>query len=138
MREVATSSDPKKTFTSIVNATVGPHEFMHFTEFDHGSWLPILNCPTVKTADGRLLKAKRFILGNPLIAFTMLRWDLDAGLFVPVELLLVEEEDSGCRIVFLMPSGLIAGYEGVGMELSKAAEVLDGKLEGLVVDVLRE
>jgi hypothetical protein len=37
-------------------------------------------------------KALRVILGNPLIAITMLRHDLTAGLFAPVELLLLEEE----------------------------------------------
>jgi len=111
---------------------------MHFIEFDHGIWLPIFDAPTTKTADGRRLKAKRFILGNPLIAIGMLKWDLDAGLYVPVELFLVEEESGGCRVIYQEPSGLVAGFEGAGNELRKAAEGLDGKLEALVLDVLKD
>jgi len=137
MQSVAKSSDPKATFTSKVEDVLGPHSFMHFTEFDHGAWLPIFDASTAKAADGRWLKAKRFILGNPLIAITMLRQDLDAGLYVPTELILVEEDAAGSRIVYQQPSGLIAGFEGAEEPLRQAAEELDRKLEGLVRDVLR-
>jgi len=79
-----------------------------------------------------------------LIALTMLRHDLDAGLCVPVELYLVEElapdaqGEAGVRIVWYRPSGLVAGYEGAPRELVDAARALDAKLEALVRWVLDE
>jgi hypothetical protein len=130
----------KESFTAWIESQVGPHGFMYFNEYDHGVWLPYFEPPTSYiTVDGekKNLKAKRFILGNPLIAITMLKHDLNAGLCVPVEVYLVEEE-KGTRVVWYKPSGLIAGYEGSGKELREAAEGLSEKLEGFVRWVLRE
>jgi hypothetical protein len=49
------------------------------------------------------LQAKRIISGNPLIAITMLKHDLTAGLAVPVELLILEKrkEEGGGLIWFI-------------------------------------
>lgn len=131
----------KDSFTAWVTSCVGPHGFMLFNEYNHGTWLPFFAPPTSHvTVDGRSkdLKCVRFILGNPLIAITMLRHDLDAGLSVPVELYLVEEPEGGVRIVWFKPSGLVAGYEGAQREVVDAAEVLNVKLEALIRWVLRE
>jgi uncharacterized protein (DUF302 family) len=49
----------------------------------------------------------RFIIGNPTIAITMLRDDLTAGLFAPVELILIEESDGGCSLTYVRPSSLM-------------------------------
>jgi uncharacterized protein (DUF302 family) len=80
--------------------------------------------------DGR--KCKRIILGNPLIAITMLRHDMKAGLFVPVELLVVEvnAEGGGVDLVYHLPSALIS--DGNNPNLEAAAQKLDEKLEKLV------
>jgi len=75
-------------------------------------------------------QATRIVFGNPQIAITMLRHDVTAGLFVPVEALLVER-DGGTEIVQIKPSTLIAGADGSSEELEAAAKVLDGKLEEL-------
>jgi uncharacterized protein (DUF302 family) len=80
------------------------------------------------------LKCKRIILGNPLIAITMLKHDMTAGLAVPVELLVLEKKEGGVDIIYQLPSALIAGLNR-DEELVKAVEILDGKLEGLVRDV---
>lgn len=69
----------------------------------------------------------------------MLEHDFDAGLFVPVEVLLVEDEEGvGCRVLYMLPSGLVAGYEGASGELVEAARKLDEKLEGLIRDVTQD
>jgi hypothetical protein len=79
---------------------------------------------------------KRIILGNPLIAITMLMRDLTAGLFVPVEMLVIEKEKGGgTEVLYMLPSCLIAGLNK-DEELMKAVRLLDGKLEGLVSDIL--
>jgi hypothetical protein len=79
----------------------------------------------------------RVILGNPLIAITMLRHDLSAGLFAPVELLVTaSEEGSGTQIIYVQPSSLMC-VPGTGPELRPAAEVLDAKLSKLVSDIVQ-
>jgi hypothetical protein len=60
--------------------------------------------------------------------------DLNAGLYATVELLLVEEED-GCRVIYQLPSGLVAGHQGCSALLKREVGLLDGKLEALVRDV---
>ena len=50
----------------------------------------------------------RWILGNPLIAITMIRHDITAGLFAPVEILVTEKERGpGTTITYVRPSSLI-------------------------------
>lgn len=78
------------------------------------------------------LKIQRVILGNPLIAITMLRRDVTAGLAVPVEVLVREIEKGGrTEVVYNLPSGLIAGLNR-DEELVQAVAILDEKLEKLV------
>ncbi|KIW64188.1 hypothetical protein PV04_09141 [Phialophora macrospora] len=130
------------SFDSWVQSRVGPHGFMYFDEYNHTRWLAIFEPPTVTVVDDngekRFLKAIRFILGNPAIALTMLRHDLNAGLCVPVELYLAEEAEGGVRVVWYKPTGLIAGYEGAKQELVDAANALSVKLETFIRWVLRE
>lgn len=132
----------RESYEAWVHAHVGPHGFMYFHDFQHGRWLPFYGAPTSSVVDAggnkKDLKATRFVLGNPLIAITMLRHDLDAGLCVPVELYLAEEVDGGVRIVWFKPASLIAGYEGAKEELVDAAEALSAKLEAFIRWVLRD
>jgi len=80
-------------------------------------WLPLF-LPKFK------LNIKRIILGNPLIAVTMLKHDISAGLYVPVELLAQEKEDGGTDLVYTTPSHLIANENADCKitELREAAE----------------
>jgi hypothetical protein len=122
------STTPKDTFVSLVETEVGQHGFMYFSEINFGAWLSLFSYfLTWKPANGNVVKAKRFVLGNPLYGVPMFKWDMNAGLYAPPELMLVEEEDGGCRVVYQLPSGLIAGYEGAGEELKKAAQFVDEK-----------
>ena len=52
-------------------------------------------------------KAMRVILGNPLIAITMLRHDVTAGLFAPVEVLLLDEGAGRSSLTYVKPSSLM-------------------------------
>lgn len=79
------------------------------------------------------MKSKRIILGNPLIAITMLKHDMTAGLAVPVELLVLEKK-GGVDLVYQLPSALIAGLNQ-DENLVSAVEALDRKLEKLVQDI---
>lgn len=77
----------------------------------------------------------RYILGNPLVAETMIVHDPYVPLNVPPTILVLENPDkSGTQVVYYLPSSVIAvsatGY--VKAELRTAAEALDEKLEALV------
>jgi uncharacterized protein (DUF302 family) len=82
-------------------------------------------------------KCKRILLGNPLVAITMLKHDMKAGLSVPVELLVVEatrEEGGGVDLVYHLPSALIVAG-GDNTELEAAAQNLDEKFQKLVLRI---
>jgi uncharacterized protein (DUF302 family) len=115
----------REGFESVVRAHLGERGFTLFGELDYGQWLPFY---------GVKKKAVRWIVGNPLIALTMLRHDINAALFAPVELLLVEDETrSGTVVIYDLPSSLMV--TGENPPLLAAAQALDAKLHDLVADV---
>ncbi|TVY71513.1 hypothetical protein LSUE1_G004879, partial [Lachnellula suecica] len=96
----------KQAFIAATEKAVGAKGFMVFLELNHGTWLPLFNV-------GSGLQLKRIILGNPLIAITMLEHDLKAGLAVPVELLVRElGEGRGTELSYQLPSSLVVGASG--------------------------
>jgi hypothetical protein len=112
----------RSTFESVVKSQLGESDFMLFEEFDYSVWLPLY---------GVNRKVVRLILGNPIIAITLIRHDADAALFAPVELLLRESDvGGGSTIVYDLPSSLIV--IGENPSLLQAALALDAKLEALV------
>jgi uncharacterized protein (DUF302 family) len=103
---------------------VGPSGFMLFNEIDHGGWLPKF---------GIKRRTVRWILGNPLIAITMIRHEITAGLFAPVEILVTEKEKGdGATVVYVLPSSLMVIEENPS--LRDAALALDGKLKALIAN----
>ena len=108
-------------FDRRMRAFEGPSGFMCFLRIDHGAWM---------SRTGLAARAKLYILGNPLIARTMLEHDLGAGLNVPVRAMIYEDPHSGaCRFAYDLPSSLMArlGNE----KLLTAARRLDEKLAAL-------
>ncbi len=99
---------------------VGESGFMLFAEFDHGAWL---------SRFGVRRQVLRWILGNPLIAVTMLRHDVTAGLFAPVEILLTDRQpEGGSSVTYLKPSTLM----GSNSQVLEAARELDEKLASFI------
>lgn len=132
----STESFNAESYTALVKSKLGPHGFMIFKKFDHGWWTNI-----VKEDGQQILKTYRIILGNPLIAITMLKHDTRAGLFVPVELLVREvlaagQDEIVTEVSYIVPSSLIAPKELKPKEELKAAvKILDEKLAKLVDDI---
>jgi uncharacterized protein (DUF302 family) len=91
--------------------------FMRFQTADHAGWLRHF---------GMKAKAQTYTLGNPLIAWTMLKYDLGAGLNVPIHLMIYEYSAKQVRLVYDLPSSLMSrlGNE----ELMVSARKLDEKL----------
>ncbi len=112
------------SFSAEITRYLGSSEFMLMHLIDHGDWL--------KTA-GINRKALRAILGNPLISVTMLRHDLTAGLFAPVELLLLEESDNRSSLTYIKPSSQMVIDDNP--PLQSAAQALDEKLAALAAKV---
>jgi uncharacterized protein (DUF302 family) len=113
----------QENFETVVRSQLGPSEFMLFHEINHSQWLPLY---------GVTQRVLRLIFGNPVIAFTMMRDDLTAGLFAPVEVLLVEHDNGqGCTVVYNLPSAQVAAEDP---SLLPAARELDNKLNALISD----
>ena len=121
--EFPNASDSWQSYQQQVEPYVGPSGFMLFKLFDHGAWI---------TKAGIDRKVLRVVLGNPLIAITMLRHDVTAGLFAPVEVLLVDEGD-GSSLTYIKPSSLMV-FEP-NPQLLSAAEGLDAKLAAMAAKV---
>ena len=101
---------------------IGESGFTLFGEIDHGGWLPKF---------GIEQRSVRWIVGNPLIAITMIRLDITAGLFAPVELLVTEKKDrTGTTVTYVRPSTLMVIDDNP--PLLAAAEALDAKFAALV------
>jgi len=126
LAQAAGGSSGKEQFEERMKKVAGVSDFMLFFELDHGGWL--------KTY-GIRRKALRWVFGNPLIAYTMLRHDITAGLFAPVELLLVENESGyGTTIVYDLPSSLMVIDDNP--PLLDAARMLDRKFAALIERVV--
>lgn len=112
------------SFSTEITRHLGSSEFMLMHLIDHGEWL--------ETA-GINRRALRVILGNPLISVTMLRHDLTAGLFAPVELLILEEDNNRSSLTYVKPSSLMVIDDNP--PLRAAAQALDEKLAAVAARV---
>jgi uncharacterized protein (DUF302 family) len=124
INDFATTTGSWDAYRERVEPHVGPSGFMLFNLIDHGGWIP---------KAGIERRALRVILGNPLIAITMLRHDVTAGLFAPVEMLLVDEDEGRSSLTYVQPSSLMVVEPNP--ELLCAAEELDAKLAALAAKV---
>lgn len=121
--KISTECGDWQTYAQRVQSHVGPSGFMLFALLDHGGWI---------TKAGIDRKVMRVVLGNPLIAVTMLRHDVTAGLFAPVEVLLVDEGERS-SLTYVRPSSLMVIEPNP--ELHSAATELDAKLAALATKV---
>jgi uncharacterized protein (DUF302 family) len=116
--------DDWESYRDAVQSHVGPSGFILFGLMNHGQWI---------SKAGLSQRVLRLIVGNPLIAITMLCHDVTAGLFAPVELLVVEEADGHAALIYVRPSSLMVVEPNP--ELLAAARALDDKLQALATKV---
>ena len=124
INEFAVGFDSWDSYEREVASHAGPSGFMLFALLDHGSWLG-------KAGIDR--KVLRVVIGNPLIAITMLRHDVTAGLFAPVELLITDEDGGHSALTYVVPSSLMVVEQNE--PLRAAALALDAKLAALASSV---
>jgi uncharacterized protein (DUF302 family) len=87
---------------------------------DHGAWV---------SKQGRPTKFVMYTLGNPLIAISMIKHHVEAGLDVPVRLAIYEDEEGFTKVVFNKPSSLMSSLNNEALE--QAATKLDDKMIAL-------
>lgn len=122
--DITTTTGDWQEYEDRIQNHADPSGFMLFGTVDHGAWI-------AKAGIDR--KALRVILGNPLIAITMLRHDVTAGLFAPVELLITDEGEGRSSLTYVKPSSLMVVE--TNPQLLSAAEELDAKLAALAEKV---
>lgn len=110
-------------FETSVHSREGTSGFMRFLTVDHGAWLARI---------GLNARARMYTIGNPLIARTMFKHDIAAGLNVPVRLMIYEEAVSRTtRFAYDLPSSVMSGLQNE--KVTGAAKKLDAKLIALAV-----
>jgi uncharacterized protein (DUF302 family) len=99
----------------------GAEGLMLFSIRDHGMLLNLAGGPG---------KARQYVIGNPLIAVTMTRHDIRAGLYAPLRVLVYEAEDGSTRVEYDLPSSLFGQFGDP--EVTAVARSLDLKLANVI------
>ena len=122
---ITAAAEDAADFEARVNAKIGPSYFTRFLTLDHGHWPNFF---------GKGSQARLYVIGNPLIAITMLRHDIRVGLNVPVRVYIYRDDASGTtRFEYDQASTLMSGLDN--KDVMAAAEKLDGKLAALAEQV---
>jgi uncharacterized protein (DUF302 family) len=121
---VSDATEDLEDFERTFKAREGSSGFMRFLVLDHGEWLTrFYDTPT---------KATLIVLGNPLIAISMLGPDVGAGLNVPTRIYIYEGLDGRTHVVYDLPSTQMGNLTD---ETRAAAGKLDAKLIALATDI---
>jgi uncharacterized protein (DUF302 family) len=118
-REVAAATS-QADFEARIRAYEGRSGFMRFLTNDHGAWMSRV---------GAGAKIRSYIIGNPLIARTMIKHDPGVGLNVPIRVMIYQTASGDARLAYDLPSSLMSRLNNA--EVSAAAIKLDAKLRAL-------
>ena len=113
-------TDPS-TIEKRLKEMAGEEDLMLFEVLDHGNFLNIIGSPK---------KAKQYVLGNPLTAIEMTHYDIRAGLYAPLRVLIYETSDHLTRVEFDQPSSLFGQFNNP--KVTTTAQSLDKKLTNLI------
>jgi uncharacterized protein (DUF302 family) len=120
-REVAAATN-RADFAARISAYEGRSGFMRFLTNDHGAWMSRV---------GVEAKIRSYIIGNPLIAQTMITHDPAVGLNVPIRVVIYQTASGEARLAYDLPSSLMSRLHND--DVSAAALKLDAKLRALAV-----
>jgi len=118
-REVAAATSPAD-FESRIRAYEGRSGFMRFLTNDHGAWMARV---------GEDAKIRSYVIGNPMVARTMITHDPGVGLNVPVRVVIFQTATGEARLAYDLPSSLMSRLNND--DVSGAALKLDAKLRAL-------
>ena len=124
-KELAAGGDAKKVRGKI-EALAGPSGFMLFGTRDHGLGLRLV---------GQKRKAIQYVLGNPLFATQMTQHDVRASLYVPLRVLIYENDKGKTCVEYDKPSSLLGQFGNA--KVTDVATMLDRKMEQLVAKAMQ-
>jgi uncharacterized protein (DUF302 family) len=119
------ASASKREIEESVARTVGPSGFVIFQILEHGLLLSALGL--------RYLKARLYVIGNPLIAASMTKEQPAVALYVPLPVF-VYEEDGQTVVTYDRPSAMLSQF--ASKQIAETAVMLDGKLSKLAAEML--
>jgi uncharacterized protein (DUF302 family) len=111
---------------AILEAMAGTSGFMLFGTIDHSRGLQLV---------GQHQIAIQYIVGNPLFAIQMTKYDTRAALYVPLRVLLYENECGQTCLEYDKPSRLIGQFGND--HINRTAIMLDQKRENLAESAMR-
>lgn len=120
-----TASASRREIEQSVAKTVGSSGFVIFQVLEHGLLLSVLGL--------RSLKARLYVIGNPLIAAEMTKEHPAVALYVPLRLF-VYEQDAYTVVTYDRPSAILSQF--VSGEIAKTAAMLDGRMSWLAGEIL--
>lgn len=121
-----TASASKREIEESVTRTAGSSGFVIFQVLEHGLLLSVLGL--------RSLKARLYVIGNPLIAANMTKEHPVVALYVPLRLF-VYEEDGQTVVTYDRPSAILSQF--ASREIDETAVMLDRKMSWLTAQILR-
>jgi len=107
--------------TAAYKSMEGEQGLMLFGAMAHGNLMNLSGTPR---------KAKRYLVGNPLVAHEMMRIDFRAGLYAPLSLLIYESAPGRTRIEYDLPSSVFGQFGNTFV--TDVALKLDEKLENVL------
>ena len=120
LQQELTAAADAEDFERRLRAYESDSGFMRFLDQNHGAWLAVY---------GVAAKIRLYTLGNPRVAYTMMKHDLAVGLNVPVRVLIYETATGEVRFEYDLPSTLMSRLGNPA--IAAAAEKLDANLAAL-------
>ena len=105
----------------MLQAMEGEQNLMIFWRLNHGGLFSLI---------GQSCNAMRYTIGNPRIALQMTRRDVSAALYVPFNILVIENDDVSVRVEYDLPSSLLSQFGSP--DILEIATQLDQKIKGLL------
>ena len=118
-REVAAATS-RTDFETRIRRYEGRSGFMRFLTKDHGAWMGRM---------GTDAKIRSYVIGNPMVAQTMITHDPGVGLNVPIRVVIFQTSTGEVRLAYDLPSSLMSRLHNE--DVYAAALELDAKLRAL-------
>jgi uncharacterized protein (DUF302 family) len=115
-REVAAATS-RADFETRIRRFEGRSGFMRFSTNDHSAWMARM---------GADAKIRSYVIGNPLVAETMITHDPGVGLNVPIRVAIFQTSMGDVRLAYDLPSSLMSRLRNE--HVSAAALELDARL----------
>lgn len=105
----------------MLQAMEGEQNLMIFWKLNHGGLFSLI---------GQSREALRYTIGNPRIALQMTQHDVGAALYVPFNILVIENDGGSVRVEYDLPSSQLSQFGNA--DVLQVATQLDHKIKRLL------